>query len=142
MGWFLITAEGLLSKDGPRLTPYVSGKLKFTAIAARNLPDTDDTDKADPYMKVTIAKHNGQTVTKTTSTKDSELNPQWNEELDFGEGDWVSGTFRIWDKDGGWRGADDRMSPVYAFHIVVPCSDVEKTNDGKVDYSYYVDYSL
>ena len=127
-----------------RLTDHVPGILKVTAIKAYNLPDTDGwLDTADPYARIVAYRSDGFTISAHTRVIGGNLNPVWNQEIEFTfvPSKWTHFTIQIWDEDGGFNGADDTMTGKYRVDIVVPCSDVEKVG-GKIEYSYYVDYSL
>ena len=136
---------GLLVKEGGalRLTDHVPGILKVTVIKAYNLPDTDGLwDTADPYARITAHSVYGFTVSADTRVIEGNLNPVWNQEVNLQyESKWTHFTIQIWDQDGGLNGNDDTMTGEYRVDVVVPCSDVEKVG-GKIEYSYYVDYSL
>jgi hypothetical protein len=96
-GLLVVLSIVLGGVDG-RLTNYVRGNLRVTVIKAYNMPDNDGLGKADPYAKVRAHKYNYANVhEQRTKSIGGNLNPVWNEELDFGEGPWMDFNIQIWD---------------------------------------------
>ena len=125
-----------------RMTDHVPGNLIITVIKAYNLPDTDGwLNTADPYAKVMAFRSDNPGHTLYTENKGGTLNPVWNTELMFGEGQWTHFNIQILDSDGGSVYDYDIMTASYRVDILTPCSkDVEKINN-QIEYSYYVDYT-
>ena len=139
----LIALSIILTPLDARMTDHVPGDLKITVIKAYGLPNTDGGgNTADPYATVTAYTLDDTAISRSTTTKDGTLSPVWNQELSFGDGQWSHFNIRIWDEDGGLRGADDSMTSNYRVDILTPCSENVERLDNKIEYSYYIDYSF
>ena len=139
----LVLSSIVLGGVDARLTNYVRGNLRVTVIKAYNMPDTDGPGKADPYAKVRARKYNyGNVHEKRTRSIGGNLNPVWNEELDFGEGPWMDFNIQIWDDDTGMRNRDDPMTSDFTIHILTPCSDGIVKINNQIEYSYYVEFTV
>jgi hypothetical protein len=95
--------------------PNCDANNKHLTVYARyglNLPDEDGWPggDSDPYMAFTAVKVDGTTSVKLTNSIDSNLNPTWNQHLDFGVGTWHTLKVQVWDSDGGFNGDDDALS--------------------------------
>ena len=87
-------------------TPY--GNLWFYAQYGRDLPDEDGwLNLRDPYMEFIAIDANGNSVRKTTSYRSGNLNPTWNERVEFGRRAWREFKVRVYDSD---TDADDPLS--------------------------------
>ena len=82
--------------------------LRIVARYGRNLPDEDGWwNDSDPYMKFIATDKNGTSVEQTTSYKQGNHNPTWNEQMNFGTRAWKELKVRVYDKDLSY---DDPMS--------------------------------
>lgn len=84
------------------------GKLRVKARHARNLQDKDPWwNESDPYMKVIAYDADGGSVTKSSSIKNGDQSPDWNQWLDFEKRAWKSFKIQVLDSD---YNADDPLS--------------------------------
>ena len=95
---------------------YQTTYLKVYARYGRNLPDKDGwfAGDSDPYMKVTAYDQYGNTVTRTTSHKQGNENPNWYQWLYFGTRAWKKIGVVVYDKD---IGSDDALSSVSTYYL-------------------------
>ncbi|KAI8607128.1 C2 domain-containing protein [Chytriomyces sp. MP71] len=61
----------------------VSGTLNLTILAARNLKAVDDNGLADPFVMVNQLLHGKVKTLLKTKSKSKNLNPEWNESVQF-----------------------------------------------------------
>ena len=80
---------------------YWQGRLRINLFNGRNLPNEDFPYSAasDPYVKVTAYDVDGDAYEIKSSRKSNTLNPNWNENIDFGIGSWTKFTVSVWDHD-------------------------------------------
>ena len=82
--------------------------LRFFVRYGRGLPDKDGLwNKSDPYVEIIAYNSEGTSVRKITSSKGGNHNPNWNENLHFGQDTWKTFKVRVWDSDSN---ADDPLS--------------------------------
>lgn len=62
---------------------------------------------SDPYLEITAVDHDGNSMTKTTSIINGNLNPVWDEWVVFENRTWTQFTVRVYDSD---FNADDALS--------------------------------
>ena len=76
-------------------------RLRINLFNGRNLPNEDFPYSAasDPYVKVTAYDVDGDAYEIKSSRKSNTLNPNWNENIDFGIGSWTTFTVSVWDHD-------------------------------------------
>ena len=76
-------------------------RLRINLFNGRNLANEDFPYSAasDPYVKVTAYDVDGDAYEIKSSRKSNTLNPNWNENIDFGIGSWTKFTVSVWDHD-------------------------------------------
>jgi hypothetical protein len=94
----------------------LSGTLAIHAQHGRNLPDTDGLwNNSDPYLEITAVDRNGNSVTKTTRNIGGNLNPVWDEWVEFENSTWTQFSIRVYDSDSN---ADDPLSDEFTWSLV------------------------
>ena len=90
----------LTGYGGPQCE-YSHGRLRVFTRRGQHLRDLDRTQTglSDPYLEVTAFDHHGQQKTLYTQVVSDNLNPVWNEWLDFGENEWSWFTVQAWEED-------------------------------------------
>jgi len=89
----------------------ISPQLKIEIVSATNLKNADFMGKSDPYVVCKMVKQDGTDVEVfKTTTKDNDLNPEWNEEkiFDYAEGSDIG--CQVWDSD--YLTSDDPLGKV------------------------------
>lgn len=87
---------------------YLEGNLRVTARYGRNLPDEDGwLNDSDPYMEFIAIDHSGNSVRMISGYKNGDLNPDWNQQFNFGRRAWREFKVRVYDSD---NNADDPLS--------------------------------
>ena len=99
--------------------PYygvLSGNLKIYARYGQDLPDKDGLwNDSDPYLEIIAIDRNGYHVRKATSNISGNLNPVWNEWVEFETHEWAKFSITVYDSDSN---ADDPMSDRYTWTLV------------------------
>ena len=90
------------SDDAPCPRPFLRGILQVHVQDGWNIPHSIDSsnDNSDPYIKITCMDLEGDITEKETSVKWNERNPNWDEWLDMGAGDFQYYRIRVWEYDG------------------------------------------
>ncbi|XP_064403040.1 zinc metalloproteinase nas-4-like [Halichondria panicea] len=124
----------------PEASPGYNGILKVRMIRAWNLPDTDGWwNEPDPYAVVVAVDKTNYRREKRTGVKSGTTNPQWNQELDFGNRneEWRYFTITIYDSD---NDGDDKMVGTQTIWVYRSCSTHTRrfcySLTRCVDYSY------
>ena len=124
---------------GPRCE-YFRGRLRFFARKASNLVDKDPAaaSKSDPYLEVQAYSHHGKIVTNHTSVVNDNLNPVWNEELDFGVNEWAWFTVQAHDED---TTRDAKLSDSYTYtlpsFVSVQKQEMAANQGGIISFDYF-----
>lgn len=83
-------------------------RIRIQARYARDLPDYDPWwNDSDPYFQVIAIDADGNWHWRNSGYRWGNQNPDWNESLDFGTGQWREIRVRIYDSDDN---ADDALS--------------------------------
>ena len=109
------------SKYGGPQCEYLHGQLRIYVLRGRNLRDKDRSSRSesDPYLEVTAFDHHGGRKTMCTQVISDNLNPVWNEELDFGENEWSWFTVQAFDDDPSYT---EQLSYAYTYPLSSYCS--------------------
>ena len=104
---------------GTVMTPNVDGArvgdLKVTVKTGHNLQDRDGwRNKSDPYVELIAVDDSGKRDREITSTVQGNLNPTWNQQINFGYGTWKKILIRVYDADSN---ADDPLSDESVFLV-------------------------
>ena len=92
------------------------GNLQVTARYGRNLPNEDGWfSNSDPYIEFIAIDANGNSHRKTTRAVSSNLYPEWNQSLNFGENGWRELKVRVYDHDD--LTSDDPLSDQQTFPL-------------------------
>ena len=124
---------------GPRCE-YVRGQLRIFARNAKNLLDEDSSSRSesDVYLEVQAYDHHGGITERYTTTVYNDLNPVWNEQLDFGVNDWSWFTVQVWDEDST---NDERLSYAYTYSLPsytsVEKQQMEGLEGGTITFDYF-----
>ena len=113
------------------------GSLKIYAHYGRGLPNEDFLlDKSDPYIAIVATDQSGNSVTKTTSVINGNLNPTWNEWIVFDNRAWTQFSIAVYDSD---YNSDDPLSDIFTwtFHTHGYYADRQfNCHSGYVVYDY------
>lgn len=84
----------------------ITGNLQVHAKRASNLEDHDrcwlwscSGERSDPYMKIIAERTDGSTVERRSRIISNNLNPRWDQWIQFGYGDWLSLEVSVFDAD-------------------------------------------
>ena len=118
---------------------HVRGRLRIFVRNGANLHDRDSssTSESDPFIVVSAYDHQGSVTEKYTSTINDDLNPVWNEWLDFGVNDWSWFTVQAWDED---IYSDQKLSYVYSYTTESYTSVKKQQMKGYEGGTIYFDY--
>ena len=136
------TCTGYRCRCGPSFSgtncEHHYGNLRFKARYARNLQDKDGwLNNSDPYMEIIAEDADGNTVRKRTRSIGGNVNPDWNQWLDFGNRAWKKYRVRVFDDD---NNADDPLSSRYTRIVQWGSHTGERFNcygGGYAVYDYY-----
>ena len=134
-GWGFTASSGY---GGPQCE-YTHGRLRIFARRGQNLRDLDHihTGLSDPYLEVTAFDHHGQQKTLYTRVVSDNLNPVWNEWLDFGENEWSWFTIQAWEEDHAYY---EWLSYAYTYPLLSHITRKrQRVNgfQGFVEFDYY-----
>ena len=118
------------------------GNLRFKARYARDLRDSDGWwNGSDSYMEIIAIDASGNSVRKRTQYLNNDHDPDWNEWLNFGNGQWKKFKVRVYDED---YNADDALSSQYTRTVSWGSHTGERFDcydGGHAVYDYYFDES-
>ena len=124
---------------GPRCE-YARGRLLIYARQATNLIDEDSSSRSesDVYLEFQAYDHSGGITEKYTHVVRDDLNPVWNEEIEFEVNEWSWFTVQAWDEDST---NDERLSDAHTFtlqsFVNVERQEMKALGDGTVIFDYH-----
>ena len=120
----------------------VYGRLRVRVRYGRRLMDKDwFWDLSDPYVRITAVDKWGTKHVRQTCTKDSTLNPTWNEDLVFPRSEWQFFRIRVFDDD--WIFYHEPLSMSETVVITPGSHNNQKHCDDTLCNGYvYYDYSI
>ena len=100
---------------GPRCE-YARGQLLIFAKRATNLNDRDSSrsGNSDVYLEIQAYDHNGGITEMYTDVIQNNLNPVWNERIEFEVNEWSWFTVQAWDEDST---GDEKLSDAHTFTL-------------------------
>ena len=123
---------------GPRCE-YARGRLLIFARRATNLIDRDSSSssESDVYLEIQAYDHNGGITEMYTDVVRDDLNPVWNEEIEFEVNEWSWFTVQAWDEDST---GDDRLSYAHTFTLqsftTIEKQEMRALGDGTIIFDY------